>query len=122
MNVCKFGVMKKIGLTFAIILSAASVCSVANACDIHSGSFNGFGFGASAWKTYNPQVSKTDPALAKKEAGPINSSRPAKYKPSFSNAANVAASKAKAQWAKNQRLRTPIHGLEFKKPALNAAR
>ena len=107
MNVCKFGVMKKIGLTFAIILSAASVCSVANACDIHSGSYNGFGFGASAWKNYNPQVSKTDPALATKKIQSEFSVRPAKRKPSFSNAANMAATKAKAQWAKTQQRKKP---------------
>ena len=103
MNVCKFEVMKKIGLTFAIILSAASVCSVANACDIHSGSYNGFGFGASAWKNYNPQVSKTDPALATKKIQSEFSVRPAKRKPSFSNAANMAATKAKTQQRKKPR-------------------
>ena len=91
--------MKKIGLTFAIILSAASVCSVANACDLHGG----FNFGASTWRSYNPQVSKTDPALANKKRQSEFSVRPAKRKPSFSNAANAAATKAKAQWAATQR-------------------
>ena len=91
--------MKKIGLTFAIILSAASVCSVANACDLHGG----FNFGASTWKNYNPQVSKTDPALATKKIQSEFSVRPAKRKPSFSNAANMAATKAKTQQRKKPR-------------------
>ena len=105
--------MKKIALTSAIILSVSSLGSVAHACDLHSG----FNFGASTWRSYNPQVSKTDPALANKKRQSEFSLRPAKRKPSFSNAANAAATKAKAQWATAQRRKKPSQTVAIKKAA-----
>ena len=92
--------MKNVVLASSIIFGSLSMGGVAYACDMHGGGFSGYMRNA-PWQSYNPQVSTTDPVFTQdslKESTPALP--PKKAKPSFSNAANNAANKAKARLAK----------------------
>ena len=114
--------MKKEIFTFAAILSALFIAGGSYACDMHGAGYGGYKFNDATWQTYNPQVSTTDPAFA--EANMISPLPAAKVKPkpSFSNAANLAASKAKARLAKKQSDKKLAEKTEIKKTVLNADR
>ena len=94
--------MKKIILKSTVIVSAFSIGGLAYACDMHGGGFGGFGLRNAPWQPYNPQVSTTDPDFAETENLTPKPVPPAKSKPSFSNAANMAARKAKARRARKK--------------------
>ena len=93
--------MKNVVLASSVFLASFSMGGVVYACDMHGGGFSGYGMRNAPWQSYNPQVSTTDPALAQDDLKTsIPAVPPKKAKPSFSNAANNAATKAKARLAK----------------------
>lgn len=98
--------MKNIVLASSIILASLSMGAMAFACDMHGGGgYGGFGMGNAQWQSYSPKVSTTDPALfddGLETPMPSKIVPPAKAKPSFSNAANMASFKAKARVAKKK--------------------
>ena len=97
--------MKSLFLSGSIALAAFTFGGAAYACDMHGAGFSGFGLSNAPWQTYDPLVSTTDPSLSDEQqmtSIPRNAVPPAKAKPSFSNAANMAAMKAKARLAKKE--------------------
>ena len=111
--------MDKLILTSATVLVTLAFGGNAYACEFHSG---GYGLRNASWQSYNPQVSYTDPAFAETDIISPRPIRTAKTKPSFSNVANVAATKAKARLAKKQSEKKPASKADVKKAALNANR
>ena len=89
--------MKNVVLGSVVFMASLSLGGVASACDMHGGGFGAFGMGNANWQSYTPMASKTDPAFADQTVVPLE-----KSKPSFSNAANMAALKAKARMAKKK--------------------
>jgi len=113
--------MKKIIISSSVIVSVLSIGSISYACDMHGAGFGGYGLRNAPWQSYEPQVSTTDPALAETEN--LTPAPVAKPKPSFSNAANLAAMKAKARLAKKQEdEKKRVEDADVKKAALNADR
>ena len=95
--------MKNEFLASTVILSSLAFGGMAHACDMHGGGGFGFGMKNANWQSYSPRASTIDPGLADYEAiTPKDTSlaAPAKAKPAFSNAANLAAMKAKSRMAK----------------------
>ena len=90
-------------LSSCVVLATLSIGSAAFACDRHGGTYGGFGMSNAPWQTYNPKVSTMDPAMTEDslmDASSLQAVAPAKSKPSFSNAANNAALKAKMRLSK----------------------
>jgi len=120
--------MKNIVLSSAFILSSLSLGEVAYACDMHGGGFGAFGMGNANWQTFNPKASTFDPAYRDNVViSPMDGKELSqeKSKPSFSNAANIAALRAKARLAKKTQ-DTSAHKSDekavVKKASLNADR
>ncbi|WP_154813632.1 hypothetical protein [Hellea balneolensis] len=111
--------MKKSILASSILLASLALSGAANACDMHGGGF-GFGMRNAPWQTYTPKVSTTDPALmqddklSKLATDKVPLIKP---RPSFSNAANLAAMKAKAKLASKDRGESSADKPEMKKTA-----
>ena len=102
--------MKRTILASSIILASITFGGTAYACGMHGGSF---GWGEAQWKTYDPQASIIDPSLIPTEGvSPMfqEALPQIKARPSFSNAANTAAIKAKAKLADKD-----VNGLSPKK-------
>ena len=102
------GAMKNAALASVIILSTLSLGGVSYACDMHGGGFGAFGLGNANWQTFNPRASKFDPTyeIQEKElVSPFDKKTATieKARPSFSNAANMAALRAKARLAKKSK-------------------
>ena len=116
--------MKNVVLGSVLMLSTLSLGGVASACDMHGGGFGAFGMGNANWQTYNPKASTFDPAyqdnvLVSPMDGKVLSLE--KAKPSFSNAANMAALKAKARMAKKSQEK-PADKAVVKKASLDTDR
>ena len=117
--------MKTIILSSAVIIASFSFGGVAFACDLHGAGYGGFGLRNAPWQPYNPQVSTSDPAFDDNglmTLVPTDAVPPAKAKPSFSNAANNAASKAKLRVLKKTDDAKSEKQATVKKAALNANR
>lgn len=117
--------MKNVILSSAVLIASFSFGGIALACDLHGAGYGGYGLRNAPWQPYNPQVSTTDPAFD--ENGlitpvPTDVAPPAKAKPSFSNAANNAASKAKVRVLKKVEADKTAKQVTVKKAALNADR
>ena len=117
--------MKKLRLIFVIAIAPLTLGSVAQACDMHGAGFGGFGFSTASWEAYAPTVSTTDPAFDEESfqtpltAPPV---KKVKSKPSFANAAHMAALKAKAKLEKERSSEAVDKDKKFKKVTLNADR
>lgn len=98
--------MKNVVLASSIIIASLSMGGTAIACDMHGGAgYGGFGMRNAQWQSYSPKVSITDPAFSEdglESPMPSHGVPPAKAKPSFSNAANMASFKAKARVTKKK--------------------
>lgn len=109
----------------SILLAPLSFGTMAYACDMHGAGYGGYGLRNATWQAYSPRVSKTDPAFAETDMiSPMTPPAvpPVKAKPSFSNVANIAATKAKARLAKKQNDEKLSNEAKVKKTALNADR
>lgn len=97
--------MKNVVLSSVISLAALSIGSASYACDMHgAGGYGSFGMKFANWQSYEPRVSMTDPAFEEDflTSIPTDMVPQAKAKPSFSNAATMAAFKAKSRLAKKE--------------------
>jgi len=117
--------LKKITIgTSAVIMMSLAI--PAAACDFHGGGFGAFGIPGATWTPYEPQAYTEDPALSEqnKDAALVTPRPTAKARPSFSNAANRAASIAKSRVAKKTKDQAlePSKGDLVKKASLNADR
>lgn len=116
--------MKTLLLSSAVVIASLSFGGAAFACDLHGAGYGGYGLRNAPWQPYNPQVSTSDPAFD--EDGfrtPIPTDLvPPKAKPSFSNAANSAASKAKRRVSKKAGSDKSEKQAIVKKASLNADR
>ena len=105
-HLCYMFNMKNVVLASSIIIASLSMGGMASACDMHGGGgYGGFGMRNAQWQAYSPRVSFTDPAFSEDSLEsplPAQDVPPAKAKPSFSNAANMASFKAKARVAKKK--------------------
>jgi len=116
--------MKKKIFISTIIVSMFSIGGLAYACDLHGG---GYSLRNANWQPYNPIASTidpafTNPAFAEAEFATPWPVSPAKPKPNFSNAANLAATKAKARLSKKKDSKKPLQDADVKKTVLNADR
>jgi len=119
--------MKNVLLGTAFILTSLSFGSIAYACDMHGGGGFGFGMKNANWQSYSPRASTIDPAFADVDGmTPMGADivPQEKAKPSFANAAGLAAMKAKSRMAKKNQDK-PSEGSKkalVKEVALNADR
>jgi len=117
--------MKNIILPSIVTLAALSIGSASYACDMHgAGGYGSFGMKFANWQSYEPRVSTTDPAFEEDflTSIPTDMVPQAKAKPSFSNAATMAAFKAKSRLAKKEDDAKPSEKNVVKKAELNANR
>jgi len=94
--------MRKLILSSAILLGSLAFTGMSYACDMHGASnYGNLGMRGVNWQPYNPRVSTIDPVfLGNKFSTSVDLEAlpKEKAKPSFSNAASLAASKAKARF------------------------
>ena len=106
--------MKKIVLVFVLSVGYSAFGNTAYACDLHGAGYDGFGLRNAPWQPYNPQVSTTDPAFSS-IVDMKSIAVPTKSKPSFSNAANRASTKAKTRLAQKKDSENPRQETKGKK-------
>jgi len=95
--------MMKYFVSTAVIVIASATAVPAIACDMHGAGFGAFGNNGANWQPYSPRTYTEDPAFLDQNTDDYASVTPLpseKTRPSFSNAANRAAMKAKARAAK----------------------
>lgn len=120
--------MKNTLIPAVLLLTSISFSGVSYACDLHGAGYGNFGIAGANWEPYNPQVSTIDPSsLGNKYSTSVDfSALPAqKTKPSFSNAASIAATKAKARISEKSEPKKPTASnvkAPVKKAALNSDR
>ena len=115
--------MKNIVIPSVFLLTSLSFSGVSYACDLHGAGYGSFGISGANWEPYNPQASITDPSsLGNKYSTSIDFSSLSaeKPKPSFSNAASLAATKAKARIAEKTETKKPTPST-LKTPVKKAA-
>lgn len=115
--------MRRILTSTTTILAVLSLSQLASACDMHGAGYGGHGLNNAPWETYNPKASKIDPAFADivdlLSPMPDRAAPPPKAKPSFSNVANLAAARARANLVKKEDIEKADPKTEAKKTALN---
>ncbi len=114
--------MKTLILPIITIAATFSFGSVSYACDMHGAGFGGFSLRNAPWQSYEPQASTTDPAFSEDRLITPETALSTKKRPSFSNAANMAALKAKAKIEKKRELEKALKKAEVKSTALDTDR
>jgi len=119
--------LKRLTLSL-IVISTSAFAIPAIACDFHGAGagYNSYRIPGAEWKPYNPRVYTEDPTLFDQDTGEavLITPRP-KERPSFSNAANRAATLAKSRMARKVKTQDDKASKEqnlVKKTALNADR